>query len=129
MIPVRRRIEVPGFRSWSVKSGVCHVLPPDEVLAGMLHVRLHLDDCDADNGPLLVKPGSHAGGRLDESERGRWIRDAPAMTCLVPKGGALLMRPLVLHASSAAVRPGHRRVLHVEFAARPLPGGLEWGVS
>lgn len=36
------------------------------------------------------------------------------------------MRPLLLHASSPAASPGHRRVLHVEYAAAGLPGGLQW---
>ena|SRR5947209_2091044 len=99
------------------------------VLEGMLHVRLHLDDCGEVNGPLRVKPGSHAGGRLDDRARERWVEAAPTVTCLVPRGGALLMRPLLLHASSPARRPGHRRVVHLEFAAAPLPEGLEWAES
>ena len=40
--------------------------------------------------------------------------------------GALLMRPLLLHASSAAEAPGHRRVIHLEYAVDPLPDGLAW---
>jgi len=48
------------------------------------------------------------------------------VSCLTARGGALLMRPLLLHASSPARVPGHRRVLHLEFAAEPLPAGLEW---
>ena len=38
----------------------------------------------------------------------------------------MLMRPLLLHASSPAAVPGRRRVVHLEFAAGPLPGGVEW---
>jgi len=38
------------------------------------------------------------------------------------------MRPLLLHASSAARSPQHRRVVHLEFAPRDLlPAGLDWG--
>jgi len=36
------------------------------------------------------------------------------------------MRPLLLHASSPAVSLSRRRVLHIEYAAEELPGGLEW---
>ena len=36
------------------------------------------------------------------------------------------MRPLLLHASASGTAPGHRRVVHLEYAAEPLPGGLEW---
>jgi hypothetical protein len=129
MIPVKRRREVSGFCSWSVKAGVPHVLPPARVLAGMLHARIHLDPCGEENGPLLVKPGSHGHGRLSDRTRAAWVRDVGSVPCLVPRGGILLMRPLLLHASSAARVPGHRRVIHLEFAAAPLPGGLEWAES
>jgi hypothetical protein len=36
------------------------------------------------------------------------------------------MRPLLLHASASARVPGHRRVIHLEYAAESLPDGLEW---
>jgi hypothetical protein len=45
---------------------------------------------------------------------------------MIPRGGALLMRPLLLHASSACVVPKPRRVIHLEFVAEHLPDGLEW---
>ncbi|MEL7190648.1 MAG: phytanoyl-CoA dioxygenase, partial [Pseudomonadota bacterium] len=32
----------------------------------------------------------------------------------------------ILHASDAAEKPSSRRVLQVDFAAEPLPDGLEW---
>ncbi len=55
------------------------------------------------------------------------LRDRiPEHVCVLPRGGALLMRPLLLHASSPATGPGHRRVLHIEYASGPLPGGLKW---
>ncbi len=33
---------------------------------------------------------------------------------------------LVLHASSPALNPTHRRVLHFEYSSATLPPGLEW---
>jgi hypothetical protein len=36
------------------------------------------------------------------------------------------MCPLILHASSKAASPSHRRVIHIEFASLELPGGLHW---
>jgi hypothetical protein len=36
------------------------------------------------------------------------------------------MRPLILHASSPAEVPSHRRVVHLEYAADCLPGTVEW---
>jgi hypothetical protein len=125
-IAVRARVDVPGFGPWSVKAGVPHVQPPVALLERMLAVRIHLDDCGATNGPLQVIPGSHRHGRLVPAAIRVWRCRVPPVACLVPRGGVMLMRPLLLHASSAARRPGHRRVVHVEFAAEALPGGLAW---
>jgi hypothetical protein len=126
-IAVRARVEnVPGFGPWSVKAGVQHVQPPVEVLERMLTVRLHLDDCGAENGPLLVLPGSHAAGVMSPQALRDWRQDVAPVVCHVPAGGALLMRPLLLHASSASNTPTHRRVIHIEYAAEDLPHTLEW---
>ena len=125
-IPVKARVEIPGFGLWSVKAGVPHVQPPARLLERMLIVRLHLDDCMERNGPLRVIPGSHRHGRLERMHLELLRDQGEETTCLVPRGGALLMRPLLLHASSAAVAPGHRRVIHLEYTVDPLPGGLAW---
>ena len=34
------------------------------------------------------------------------------------------MSPLLLHASSKATRPDHRRVIHLEFCSASLPPGM-----
>ncbi len=125
-IAVRERREVPGFGPWSEKAGIPHVQPPPEVLERMLTVRVHLDDCGPENGPVQVIPGSHLHGRLGPEEVQRWRRERDPVFCTSPRGGALVMRPLVLHASSPAAVPGHRRVVHFEFASDELPQGLEW---
>lgn len=125
-LAVQERIDTPGFAAWSVKDGVSHAQPPDEVLERMLAVRLHLDPCGPENGALRVLPGSHRHGRLPDGAIDRWRREVPEVLCAAQPGDALLMRPLLLHASSAAVSPAHRRVLHLEFGAGPLPNGLEW---
>jgi ectoine hydroxylase-related dioxygenase (phytanoyl-CoA dioxygenase family) len=91
----------------------------------MLALRVHLDDCGPDNGPLRVIPGSHASGWVDEHVDA-WRQRVPEFTCQVRLGGVLAMRPLLLHASGAAANPSHRRVIHIEFAHQDLPGGLEW---
>lgn len=125
-IAVERRHDLPGFTAWSVKNGVPHVQPPVEILERMLAIRIHLDDSTADNGPLRVIAGSHRHGRLSPEDIDLQRRRTAETTCLVPRGGALLMRPLLLHASSAARRASHRRVIHLEFAAGSLPDGLAW---
>jgi hypothetical protein len=125
-IAVKVRADVPGYGPWTVKGGVPHVRPPIAVLQRMLTLRVHLDDCDATRGPLRVLPGSHGHGRLEAGETRRWLEAVPPVSCQVPRGGVLVMRPLILHASSLATDPRHRRVLHLEYAADRLPGNLEW---
>jgi ectoine hydroxylase-related dioxygenase (phytanoyl-CoA dioxygenase family) len=125
-IAVRERHEAPEFGPWSEKAGAVHVQPPAALLARMLAVRVHLDACTADNGPVRVLPGSHQGGRLTSEAIEHWKATTEAVTCIVARGGLLAFRPLLLHASSPAQHPAHRRVVHFEFAAEPLPYGLAW---
>ncbi len=125
-IAVRERIETVGFGPWSVKEGVVHVQPQLEILAGMVALRLHLDDCRRDNGALRVIPGSHLEGELNPEQIAAMTGCGRAVDCELEKGGILLMCPLLLHASSPATSPAHRRVLHVEYAADELPNGLQW---
>ncbi|HTH50020.1 MAG TPA: phytanoyl-CoA dioxygenase family protein [Candidatus Limnocylindria bacterium] len=125
-IAVAEKVDAEGFTGWSVKDDVPHVHPPVTVLERMLTVRIHLDDCGEENGPLRVLPGSHRQGRLGPDAIGDWKAHARETICKAPSGSGLLMRPLILHASSTARQPGHRRVLHLEFAAEPLLGRLRW---
>jgi len=93
----------------------------------MLTIRLHLDDCGLDNGPLRVLPGTHRLGRLSAEQITARRAEIAEVACPTPAGGAVLMRPLLLHASSAAIVPAHRRVLHLEFAvSNGLPLGVMW---
>jgi hypothetical protein len=120
------RVEHPGFGPWSTKDGIPHVQPPIELLQQMLTIRLHLDDADETNGALRVLPGSHRLGRLS-AERIQALRSQQSdILCRVSAGDALLMRPLLLHASSRSTSTRHRRVLHIEYAAFTLPSGLHW---
>lgn len=124
-IAVRERREVNGFGPWTVKAGVLHVQPSAEILNRILAIRVRLDESGPDNGPLRVIPGSHKAGRLSAEQIANW-KKKDYVTCTVPKGGALLMRPLLLHASSACVALKPRLVIHLEFASEELPLGLEW---
>jgi len=125
-ISVKRQQHAPGFGPWSEKNGVVHVQPPSSVLECMVAIRLHLDECGEMNGPLRVIPGSHNAGRLSASDVGAWRVHGPEVRCTARRGDVLMMRPLLLHASSSATTPGHRRVLHIEYASRDLPCELEW---
>lgn len=125
-IAVAERIDVPGYGPWSVKAGIVHVQPPRNVLERMLAVRVHLDECTSDNGPVRVISGSHRCGKIPLAEIAAWKDRHLPVDCLVPRGGVLALRPLLLHGSSQAARPQHRRVVHFEFAVGDLPGGVRW---
>ena len=125
-ICVRERRDAPGFGPWSIKDGFHHVHAPAEILDHILAIRLHLDDCGPENGALRVLPGSHKNGRMPDEAIEAFRLTHHEVICSLPKGGALLMKPLLLHASSRATRPSHRRVLHFEVTQAKLPNGLEW---
>jgi hypothetical protein len=125
VIAVKERLDVPGYLGWSQKAGIWQVQPPAEVLANMIAVRAHLDDCDERNGPLRVLPGSHRHGWLD-GRLDEWKRHVAEVVCTVGRSGIVAMCPLILHASAPSEAAGHRRVIHIEYAAGELPAGLDW---
>lgn len=125
-IAARQRVDMPGFGPWTEKAGVAHVQPPVQVLENMLAVRIHLDPCGPDNGPVRVIDGSHRHGRLSADQIDALRRVEPEQDCLVEQGGILAFRPLLLHASAPAIVPAHRRVIHIEYAVHALPAPLEW---
>jgi ectoine hydroxylase-related dioxygenase (phytanoyl-CoA dioxygenase family) len=125
-IAVQEREEIEGFGPSSTKAGVLHVQPPARVLERMISIRLHLDACDESNGALHVIPRSHCSGRIAEAEIPSVLAKSPPHVCAVDRGGAMLMRPLLLHASSASQAPAHRRVIHLDFACEQLPPPLKW---
>ena len=127
-VAMKERREVAGFGPWTLKAGIPHAHAPAELLSRMVTIRIHLDACGPSNGPMRVLPGSHQHGRLSPAEVNAWVARSPeiALDCLVPAGGAVLMSPLILHSSAAATAAGHRRVIHLEYAAEDLPGGLDW---
>jgi ectoine hydroxylase-related dioxygenase (phytanoyl-CoA dioxygenase family) len=125
-IPVRERIDVAACSAWSEKEGVLFVQPPATVLDTIVAVRLHLDDSTPSNGPLRVVPGSHRRGRLTSAQVQTVREESGEIACPVPKGGVLVMRPLLLHASSKAQVSAPRRVLHFVFGPPVLSLGLSW---
>ena len=125
-IAVKERHEVEGFHAWTRKAGIQCVQPPVQIMSRILAVRLHLDDCFAANGALKVLPGSHRSDALTSGRIEEIYSSVNEVVCEVPAGGAVLMSPLLLHASSPMINPGHRRVIHLEFTAQELPQPLEW---
>jgi hypothetical protein len=110
-IPVKCRVDSPDCSGWSEKEGQAYVQPPVIVLEQLVAVRIHVDDCPAESGALRVVPnpklkGGWIGGRAEELRRQSGETAVP-----VTRGSALVMRPLILHASSKAMELRQRRVL------------------
>jgi len=125
-IAVKERLAVSGYGPWSTKAGVLHVEPPAEVLAQMLAIRIHLDDCGSENGPMRVIPGSHQSGKMPAEEMDQAVANGPIVELYAPQGALVAMRPLLVHSSSSARAPEHRRVLHIEFAPAEAISPLQW---
>lgn len=125
-IPVRERVAHPALRGWSEKEGGVFVQPPADVLEGLVALRLHIDPCLAEDGPLQLIPGTHTLGRIPDAQATELRKAGPVVSCTLAPGGVLLMRPLTLHASSKATGTSRRRVLHFVFRPPALPYGLRW---
>jgi ectoine hydroxylase-related dioxygenase (phytanoyl-CoA dioxygenase family) len=115
-LPLRERREVPGWGPWSIKDGVHYAHAPASALLEVLALRLHLDDSVAENGPLRVLPGTHRIGVLSDETLHELSTQIVAVDCLVPRGGILAMRPLLVHRSSKSQSNAPRRILHIEYA-------------
>jgi ectoine hydroxylase-related dioxygenase (phytanoyl-CoA dioxygenase family) len=129
-LPLRTRCETPGWGPWSVKQGVSYAHAPASALSKILALRVHLDDSNSENGPLRVLPGTHALGVLTDEKLHELSTTVSAVECLVPEGGVLAMRPLLVHSSSKLETQAPRRVLHIEYAAsRAVGDGLELAIA
>jgi hypothetical protein len=116
-LPLCRRCGLPGWGPWSVKEGVIYAHAPAAALQQVLALRVHLDDSVEGNGPLRVLPRTHMLGVLSDSAIECLVSQVDAVSCLVPMGGVVAMRPLIVHASSKSSIEMPRRVLHIEYAA------------
>ncbi len=112
-------VPVAGDGDWDdtgIKDGMSTSRPPRSVLDQCLAVRIQLDGAPVED--ISVVAGSH----LDAEPR-LW-KDATPVP--VPRGGALIFRPALVHASSKLCESESRRVLHYLFAPAALPAGYSW---
>jgi ectoine hydroxylase-related dioxygenase (phytanoyl-CoA dioxygenase family) len=114
-VPFKTKIDSPNWSAWSIKQSVHFARPPEDVLKALVTVRVHLEDTDIENGALQVVTGSHRSTREDGERSAHFV----------PRGGAFVMRPLLLHASSK-LKSGARRVLHFVYGPAELPDGAKW---
>lgn len=129
-LPLRERRDATGWGPWSVREGVICAHAPAAALEQVLAIRIHLDNSTTENGPLRVLPGTHKSGVLSDDAIHELSLKVHEIVCEVPSGGILLMKPLLVHASSKVLQSKRRRVLHLEYSSRPtFEGGLELPIA
>lgn len=116
-LPVETRRDLRGWGPYSEKAGVLCAHAPASALQNVIALRVHLNDSNDDNGPLRVLPGTHESGVLRDDQVQDCARRIGAVTCRADRGGVVVMRPLIVHASSKIAIPLPRRVLHIEYAS------------
>jgi phytanoyl-CoA hydroxylase len=95
----------------------------DDVLA----TGIYLDDCDMDNGPLLVLPGTHHGPTHDHHAEGRFcgamnpaacdLDFSKAVPLMGPAGSMTIHHVRLVHGSALNRSNRQRRLLLHEYAA------------
>ncbi|MEO6524063.1 MAG: phytanoyl-CoA dioxygenase family protein [Mucilaginibacter sp.] len=123
-ISVNKRVDINGYGPWTVKQNQFAVQPPIGILENNFTIRIHLDDTDENNGALKVISGSNRKG-IYRAETIDWDTETEVF-CPVKKGGIMLMRPLLLHASNRSTNNLSRRVIHIEFSNSELPAEIAW---
>ncbi len=123
-ISVTKKMEIEGYCNWTHKKGQYGVQPPIHILQNTITVRIHLDDTDQNNGALRVVPKSHLQGIIRKESKD-WNTETEYI-CNINKGGAMLMKPLTLHASNKTTNQKQRRVIHLEFSNQTLTKSIDW---
>lgn len=123
-ISVNKRVEIENFENWTVKQNQFAVQPPIEILENNFTIRIHLDKTTKENGALKVLNKSHSKGicRVENIK----LENEIETICEVEKGGIMIMKPLLFHASNKTTNNERRRVIHIEFSNQKLPNELEW---
>lgn len=116
-LPMEERRDAPGWGPWSTKDGVEYAHAPGPALESIVAIRLHLDPSTLENGALRILPGTHAQGVLSDGQIHSVSSSVRPVVCGARGGDVLIMRPLLLHASSKATTASSRRVVHLEYAS------------
>jgi ectoine hydroxylase-related dioxygenase (phytanoyl-CoA dioxygenase family) len=123
-ISVNKKMYVENFENWTVKQNQFAVQPPAAILENNFTIRIHIDKTTKDNGALKVINNSHSKGILRVENLD--FENEKETICEVEKGGIMIMKPLLFHASNKTTNNERRRVIHIEFSKQELPEGLEW---
>lgn len=115
VVPIQQYHPGQGWVLPTVKEGIPHAKPPKALLSQCIALRLQLTNTS--EGALKLLPGSHEPSKKPSAE----------IVASVLPGGALLMRPSILHASSKLKTPGIvRRVLHILYGPVKPPEPFQW---
>jgi hypothetical protein len=74
----------------------------------------------------LIDEIAHRMGRVEVADIDAAVERCGIQACMADAGDAWVYSTPVIHASKPAIAPARRRVLQVDYAARDLPGGLDW---
>jgi ectoine hydroxylase-related dioxygenase (phytanoyl-CoA dioxygenase family) len=123
-ISVDKKAEIEGFENWTTKQNQFAVQPPKEILEQNFTLRIHIDKTTKENGALKVLNKTHKKGivRIENID----FENEIETICEVEKGGIMIMKPLIFHASNKTTNNERRRVIHIEFSNQKLPNELEW---
>ena len=123
-ISVDKKVEIENYENWTTKQNQFAVQPPKEILEQNFTIRIHIDKTTNENGALKVLNKSHRRGivRTENIE----LENEIETICEVEKGGIMIMKPLIFHASNKTTNNERRRVIHIEFSNQKLPNELEW---
>jgi len=108
--------EVPARIIEKDNTQICQ--PSAKVLEKTLAIRVHLDSNNLKSGPLKILPGTHKKGILSKTSIEQAKQSVEEHVVLGEAGSVLVMRPLLLHASSKALHPNGRKVLHFLYVER-----------
>ncbi|KAF0249086.1 MAG: hypothetical protein FD167_1510 [bacterium] len=129
-LPLESAFDSSEWGPWSKKAAITYAHAPTWALSRIVALRIHLDDSTSDNGPLKVIPKSHILGVLTDKEVFNYAKTQESVECLVPKGGVLAMRPLIIHSSSKAQSDKPRKVLHIEYSdSLELKPGIKLAIA
>ena len=123
-ISVDKKVILENYKHWTVKQNQFAVQPPVAVLEKNFTIRIHLDTTTTENGALKVINKSHKNGivRIENMD----FEKEKETICEVEKGGLMIMKPLLFHASNKTTNNQRRRVIHIELSNQTLPNTLEW---
>lgn len=123
-ISVNKKVDIDNYGNWTTKQNQFAVQPPKEILEQNFTIRIHIDKTTKENGALKVLNKSHRKGivRIENIK----FENETETICEVEKGGIMIMKPLIFHASNKTTNNERRRVIHIEFSNQKLPNELEW---